>query len=114
MPVLRVVARCFPASAIHSSRLSWKRIQIVEQEKTMRCRQSLLRDAWIHRDGGVERLEKWVTEIRKHLNVLIALDLVPPATNDWIDKTYAMGVDALYYDSDFFNPDDDPQGFRKA
>jgi hypothetical protein len=59
-------------------------------------------------DGGVERLEKWVTEIRKHLNVLISLDLAPPATNDWIDKTYAMGVDALYYDSDFFNPQDEP------
>jgi len=58
-------------------------------------------------DGGVERLEKWVAEIRKHLNVLISLDLVPPETNDWIDKTYAMGVDALYYDSDFFNPTDD-------
>jgi hypothetical protein len=56
----------------------------------------------------VERLEKWVTEIRKHLNVLISLDLVPPASNDWIDKTYAMGVDALYYDSDFFNPKDEP------
>ena len=39
--------------------------------------------------------------IRKHLHVLIALNLVPPATNEWIDVTYAMGVDALYYDSDF-------------
>jgi hypothetical protein len=29
----------------------------------------------------------------KHLNVLIALDLVPPEST-WIDKTYAMGVDA--------------------
>jgi hypothetical protein len=65
-------------------------------------------------DGGVERLEKWVTEIRKHNNVLISLDLVPPATNDWIDKTYAMGVDALYYDSDFFNPNDEsPREFQK-
>jgi hypothetical protein len=58
-------------------------------------------------DGGVERLEEWVTEIRKHLNVLISLDLVPPETNDWIDRTYAMGVDAVYYDSDFFNPNDE-------
>jgi hypothetical protein len=60
-------------------------------------------------DGGVERLEKWVTEIRKHASVLIALDLVPPESNEWIDKTYAMGVDALYYDSDFFNPNDESQ-----
>jgi hypothetical protein len=65
-------------------------------------------------DGGVERLEKWVAEIRKHNNVLISLDLVPPETNDWIDKTYAMGVDALYYDSDFFNPNDEsPKEFQK-
>jgi hypothetical protein len=65
-------------------------------------------------DGGVERLEKWVAEIRKHVTVLIALDLVPPDTNEWIDKTYAMGVDALYYDSDFFNPNDEsPTDFQK-
>ena len=46
--------------------------------------------------------------------MLISLDLVPPETNDWIDKTYAMGVDALYYDSDFFNPNDEsPREFQK-
>jgi hypothetical protein len=50
-----------------------------------------------------------VAEIRKHLNVLISLDLVPPATDDWIDRTYAIGVDALYYDTDFFNPNDEPK-----
>jgi uncharacterized radical SAM superfamily protein len=58
-------------------------------------------------DGGVAKLAKWVAEIRKHLNILISLDVVPPATNDWIDQTYAIGVDALYYDSDFFNPNDE-------
>jgi hypothetical protein len=60
-------------------------------------------------DGGVEPLEPWVSEIRKHVNILISLDLAPPATDAWIDKTYAMGVDALYYDSDFFNPGDQPR-----
>jgi sodium-dependent dicarboxylate transporter 2/3/5 len=60
-------------------------------------------------DGGVAKLAKWVAEIRKHLNVLISLDLVPPATDDWIDQTYAIGVDALYYDTDFFNPNDEPK-----
>jgi hypothetical protein len=88
-------------------------IRIVLQEK--RCDVVTLSSGHVESaDGGVERLEKWVTEIRKHLNVLIALDLVPPETNDWIDKTYAMGVDALYYDSDFFNPSDEPkQDFEK-
>jgi len=55
-------------------------------------------------DGGVKWLKPWVEEIRRHLDILISLDLVPPKTNDWIDETYAMGVDALYYDLDFFNP----------
>ena len=82
-------------------------IQIVMQEK--RCDIVTLSSGYVDtEDGGVEWLEKWVTVIRKHLNVLIALDLVPPETDEWIDKTYAMGVDALYYDSDFFNPNDEP------
>ena len=88
-------------------------IHLVMQEK--RCDVVSLSSGHVETpDGGVERLEKWVTEIRKHNNVLISLDLVPPETNDWIDKTYAMGVDALYYDSDFFNPNDEsPREFQK-
>lgn len=83
-------------------------IQILEQEK--RCDVVCLSSGRVDTpDGGVERLEKWVTELRKHLDVLIALDLVPPESNEWIDKTYAIGVDALYYDSDFFNPNDEPR-----
>jgi hypothetical protein len=76
-------------------------IQIVLDEK--RCDMVTLSSGHVEtEDGGVERLEKWVTAIRKHLNVLIALDLAPPETDEWIDKTYAMGVDALYYDADNF------------
>ncbi len=88
-------------------------IQIVQREK--RCDVVSLSSGRVDtEDGGVERLEKWVTQIRKHLSILISLDLVPPATDEWIDTTYAMGVDALYYDSDFFNPSDEPrQDFEK-
>ena len=87
-------------------------IQIVMLEK--RCDVVTLSSGYVEtEDGGVERLEKWVATLRKHLDVLIALDLVPPATNEWIDMTYAMGVDALYYDSDFFNPNDEPGDFQK-
>jgi hypothetical protein len=65
-------------------------------------------------DGGVKWLSPWVAEIRKHLNILISLDLVPPASNEWIDETYAIGVDALYYDTDFFDPaDTSRKEFRK-
>jgi hypothetical protein len=81
-------------------------IHIVMQEK--RCDVVTLSSGHVDTgDGGVERLEKWVAEIRKHVTVLIALDLVPPDSNEWIDKTYAMGVDALYYDSGFLNPNDE-------
>jgi len=81
-------------------------IQIVMQEK--RCDIVTLSSGHVTTgDGGVEWLEKWVAEIRKHITILIALDLVPPESNEWIDKTYAMGVDALYYDSGFFNPNDE-------
>jgi sodium-dependent dicarboxylate transporter 2/3/5 len=77
-------------------------IEIVLAEK--RCDIVSLSSGHVHTpDGGVEDLEKWVTQIRKHLNLLISLDLAPPETNEWIDETYAMGVDALYYDSDLFN-----------
>lgn len=83
-------------------------IQIVLQEK--RCDVVNLSSGHVDTpDGGVERFEKWVAAIRKHLNVLISLDLVPPETNGWIDNAYAMGVDALYYDTDFFNPNDEPK-----
>ena len=82
-------------------------VQLVVEEK--RCDVVTLSSGHVETgDGGVERMEKWVNEIRKHLNVLISLDLVPPSSDHWIDKTYAMGVDALYYDSDFFNPSDEP------
>ncbi|MBI1909366.1 MAG: radical SAM protein [Deltaproteobacteria bacterium] len=57
-------------------------------------------------DGGVEWLTPWVVELRKHLHILISLDLALPRSLEWIDKTYAIGVDALYYDLDFFNPDE--------
>lgn len=105
LPLLRIVEGIIAASAVHPRDLV-ESIQIVLQEK--RCDVVTLSSGHVDtEDGGVDRLEKWVTEIRKHLNILIALDLVPPETNDWIDTTYAMGVDALYYDSDFFNPEDE-------
>lgn len=56
-------------------------------------------------DGGVMGLEPLVHEIRNQFNVFISIDVMPPAHNDWIDRTYAMGVDAVYYDIDVFDPD---------
>lgn len=55
-------------------------------------------------DGGMALLEPLIQEIRKHLNILISVDVMPPATNHWIDRTYAAGVDMVYYDIDVFDP----------
>ena len=56
-------------------------------------------------DGGVLALDPLVHEIRKYFSVFISIDVMPPAHNDWIDRTYAMGVDAVYYDIDVFDPE---------
>ncbi len=56
------------------------------------------------KDGGIMGLEPLVHEIRNHFNVFISIDVMPPERNDWIDRTYAMGVDAVYYDIDVFDP----------
>lgn len=56
-------------------------------------------------DGGILALEPLVHEIRNHFSVFISIDVMPPAHNDWIDRTYAMGVDAVYYDIDVFDPE---------
>ncbi len=61
-------------------------------------------------DGGMAQIEPLVQEIRKHLNILISVDVMPPSHNDWIDRTYAAGVDMVYYDLDVF----DPQLFAKT
>lgn len=54
-------------------------------------------------DGGMAHLEPLIREIRKHLNILISVDVMPPAVNSWIDRTYAAGVDVVYYDLDVFD-----------
>jgi hypothetical protein len=48
-------------------------------------------------DGGIEFLEPYIRTIKRHFDTLIAVQLHPPNTNAWIDRTYAMGVDALSY-----------------
>lgn len=55
-------------------------------------------------DGGMATLEPLVKEIRKHLNILVSVAVMPPSANAWIDRTYAAGVDMVYYDLDVFDP----------
>ena len=49
-------------------------------------------------DGaGIELLEPYVRAIKRHFDTLVAVQVRPPRTNGWIDRTYAMGVDGLSY-----------------
>ena len=56
-------------------------------------------------DGGVAYLEPYVKAIKKHFDILVAIDSLPPAENRWIDHTYAMGVDAVSYNLEIFDPE---------
>jgi hypothetical protein len=54
--------------------------------------------------AGVEFLEPYVRAIKRHFDTLVALQLQPPQTDAWIDRTYAMGVDALSYSVEIHDP----------
>ncbi len=55
-------------------------------------------------DGGMKLLEPLVKKIRERFNLLISVDVMPPAKDQWIDRTYAAGADMVYYDLDVFDP----------
>ncbi len=48
-------------------------------------------------DAGIAFLEPYVRAVKRHFDTLVAVQIHPPKTNRWIDRTYAMGVDALSY-----------------
>lgn len=54
-------------------------------------------------DGGIGFLAPYIEAVRKHFDTLIAVQVHPPRTNAWIDRTYAMGVDALSYNLEIFD-----------
>lgn len=56
-------------------------------------------------DAGVAFLEPYVHGIKRHFDTLIAVQVDPPADNRWIDRTYAMGADALSYSVGVHDPD---------
>ncbi len=55
-------------------------------------------------DAGVEFLEPYVRAIKRHFDTLVAVQLQPPRDDFWIDRTYAMGVDALSYAVEIHDP----------
>jgi hypothetical protein len=56
-------------------------------------------------DGGIEFIAPYVEAVRRHVDILVAVQLHPPASTAWVDRTYALGVDALSYNLEIFDPD---------
>lgn len=56
-------------------------------------------------DGGVRFLEPYVHAIKKHFGILVAIDALPPKDDAWIDRTYAMGADAISYNLEIYDPE---------
>jgi hypothetical protein len=56
-------------------------------------------------DGGITFLAPYIEAVRRHFDTLIAVQVHPPRTNRWIDRTYAMGVDAISYNLEIYDAD---------
>jgi hypothetical protein len=56
-------------------------------------------------DGGFAALEPYIEAVKKHFDTLVALRGHPPSDDQWIDRTYAAGVDALGYGIEIFDPE---------
>ncbi len=54
-------------------------------------------------DGGIEFLAPYIKAVKKHFNFLVAVEALPPRRNSWIDDTYAMGVDSVFYNLEIFD-----------
>lgn len=56
-------------------------------------------------DGGVALLTPYVQAVRRHAHVLLAAQLHPPRSAAWVDRTYALGLDAISYGLEVFDDD---------
>ncbi len=54
-------------------------------------------------DGGIGFLTPYIEAIKKRFNCLVAVEALPPKNNHWIDRTYAIGADALLYNLEIFD-----------
>jgi len=54
-------------------------------------------------DRGISFLEPYIKAVKRNFDTLVAVDVQPPRTNDWIDRTYAMGVDKVSYHMEIFD-----------
>ncbi|GIW41207.1 MAG: hypothetical protein KatS3mg076_1784 [Candidatus Binatia bacterium] len=56
-------------------------------------------------DGGIEFLEPYIRAVKRHFDTFVAVQVHPPRQNHWIDRTYAIGVDALSYNVEIHDPE---------
>jgi solute carrier family 13 (sodium-dependent dicarboxylate transporter), member 2/3/5 len=56
-------------------------------------------------DAGMAFLEPYIRAVKRHFDTLVAVQIHPPKTNRWIDRTYAMGVDAVSYAVEVYDPE---------
>ncbi|MCW5893566.1 MAG: hypothetical protein KIT14_23875 [bacterium] len=54
-------------------------------------------------DGGIAHLTPLIEAVRKHFDTLVVVQTHPPRDLRWIDRTYAMGVDAISYNLEVFD-----------
>jgi len=55
-------------------------------------------------DGGIAFLAPYIEGVRRHFDTLVVTQIHPPRSTAWIDRTYAMGVDALSYNLEIYDP----------
>ncbi len=56
-------------------------------------------------DGGIAFLAPYIDAVRRHFDTLVAAQVHPPRDPRWVERTYAMGVDALSYNLEIFDKD---------
>jgi hypothetical protein len=62
-------------------------------------------DVYDAEDGGIGFLTPYVEAVRKHFDTFVAMQVHPPQDDAWVDRTYAMGVDALSYNLEIYDAD---------
>lgn len=54
-------------------------------------------------DGGIARLLPYIKAIKENFDTLICVQAQPPKADEWIDVTYASGVDSIAYNLEVFD-----------
>lgn len=54
-------------------------------------------------DRGISLIEPYIKAVKRNFDALVAVDVQPPRTNSWVDRTYAMGADKISYHMEIFD-----------